>query len=224
MEPEPAAYDDVAAAYNDTLDPDGSGARDPVLESLVGDLRGRQVLALACGQGRDARLLADLGARVVGVDISDRLLSYARQFERKTPRGIVYVNGDAQGLHEFADASFDVVVCHMALMDIPDLARAAAAVARVLRPGGVFVSSIVHPCYGPHLEAIDDYLVEGPYKKVGGPDWLPPHAYHRPLSTYVNALAAAGLSITQLVEPPDDTPTVSGVPNLLYLRCTATTR
>lgn len=217
-----AAYDDVAATYNDTLDPAGSGLRDPVLESLVGDVRGKRVLALACGQGRDARRLADLGAGVVGVDVSDRLLSYAREFEEKHPRGIVYAHGDAQDLHEFAEASFDAVVCHMALMDIPDLGRALNAVARVLRPGGPFVSSIVHPCYGPHLDVIAGYLTDGPYVKVDGPEWLPPHAYHRPLSTYVNTLAAAGLSITQMVEPPDRTPEDGAVPNLLYLCCRAT--
>ncbi|HZC27010.1 MAG TPA: class I SAM-dependent methyltransferase, partial [Actinopolymorphaceae bacterium] len=95
------------------------------------------------------------------------------------------------------------------------------AVARVLRPGGFFVASIVHPCYGPHLEAIDGYLVDAKYDKIGGPDWLPPHAYHRPLGAYVNTLSAAGLLITQMVEPPDQPGAEQGVPNLLYLRCQA---
>ena len=218
-----AAYDDVAAVYHATLDPEGSGLRDPVLEDLVGDVRGRRLLALACGQGRDARLLADLGATVVGVDVSERLLAYAREFEDAHPRGIGYVQGDAQDLDAFEAASFDGVVCHMALMDIPELAPTIGAVGRVLRRGGFFVASIVHPCYGPHVEAVGDYLVDGRYEKVAGPDFLPPHAYHRPLSTYVKALSAAGLSITHMVEPPDNRTPEGGVPGLLYLRCTITT-
>jgi ubiquinone/menaquinone biosynthesis C-methylase UbiE len=222
MEHTRAAYDDVAVRYNETLDPDGSGLIDPRLEDLVGDVQGRAVLSLACGQGRDARFLADRGAHVVGFDISERLLTYARQFEQDHPRGISYVHGDAQDLLPLDDETFDGVVCHMALMDIPELPPTIAAVARVLRPSGFFVLSIVHPCYGPHLEAIDDYLVDGPYEKVAGPDWLPPRAHHRSLSTYVNTLAAAGFSITQMIEPPDELPAGPGVPNILYLRCTAT--
>ncbi|WP_020576092.1 class I SAM-dependent methyltransferase [Actinopolymorpha alba] len=218
-----AAYDDVAVVYHQTFDPEGARPRDPILEDLVGNVQGQQVLTLACGQGRDARWLADLGADVVGVDISERLLAYARQLEQVSPRAIRYVQGDAQDLAAFESASFDGVVCHMALMDIPGLAPTVGAVARVLRPGGYFVLSVVHPCYRPHVDAVDDYLADGPYEKVDGPDWLPPHAYHRSLSTYVNALSSAGMSIAKMVEPSDEPPAGRGVPNLLYLRCIAAT-
>jgi ubiquinone/menaquinone biosynthesis C-methylase UbiE len=222
MEPKQPAYDDIAATYNEALDPEGSGLRDPLLADLLRNVRGLWVLSLACGQDRDARLLADLGAMVVGVDVSSRLLMYARRFEQSHPRHIQYVLDDAQGLHELDDASFDVVVCYMALMDMPNLEAAITAVARVMRPGGRFVASVVHPCYAPHLQGIDSYLVDGPYRKTAGPAWLPPHAYHRSLSTYVNVLAAAGLSITRLAEPADATPT-DAVPNLLYFVAKAAT-
>jgi ubiquinone/menaquinone biosynthesis C-methylase UbiE len=222
MDPTRAAvYDEVATAYHETLDPNGPALNDPIFEDLVGDVRGRRVLAMACGQGRDSRLLADLGAKVVGVDVSGGMLAYARQLEQACPRGIRYVQGDGQQLEEFADASFDGVVCHMALMDIPDFASTIGAVGRVLRPGGFFVASVVHPCFAPHVDAVDGYLVDGRYQKVAGPDWLPPHAYHRSLSTYVNTLASAGLLITQIVEPPDEARAGRGVPGLLYLRCKA---
>jgi ubiquinone/menaquinone biosynthesis C-methylase UbiE len=217
-----AAYDDVATAYHDAFSSDGSSMRDPILEALFGDVRGLRVLALGCGQGRDARLLAELGASVVGIDVSAEQLSYARQAERERPSGIRYVQGDAEDLAALDDTSFDGVVCHMALMDVPELTPAVGAVRRVLRAGGFFVASVVHPCYGPHVEAVGDYLVDGRYEKIDGPGWLPPHAYHRSLSTYVNTLSDAGLSITRVVEPRDGSPAGQGVPNLLYLRCVAT--
>ena len=44
-------------------------------------------------------------------------------------------------------ASFDLVVCNMALMDIKDYAAAIREAARVLKPGGEFVFSILHPCF-----------------------------------------------------------------------------
>ena len=149
--PDPTAYDAVADAYSRALDPDGSGLADPVLEHLLGEVAGQRVLSLACGQGQDARLLARLGATVTGVDVSEPMLRHARRHEAAAPRGIAYVHGDAQSLSPFADESFDGVACHMALMDIPQLAPTIRSVARVLRPGGWFVFSIVHPLSLIHI-------------------------------------------------------------------------
>jgi len=215
-----SAYDDVTDAYSQALDPEGAGLVDPVLTGLVGEVTGQDVLSLACGQGQDARLLSRLGAAVTGVDASAGMLDRAREHEAADPRGIAYVRGDAQDLAPFADASFDGVVCHMALMDMPDLVPAIRSVARVLRGSGWFVFSIVHPCYHPHVEIAADYLVDHRYAKLRPPDWLPPHAYHRPLAAYVNELAGAGLHLERLVEEhtpgrPDD---AGSVPGLLYAR------
>jgi ubiquinone/menaquinone biosynthesis C-methylase UbiE len=214
----PAAYDEVADAYSRALDPDGVGLVDAVLAKLVGDVAGHEVLSLACGQGQDARLLAGLGATVTGVDVSEEMLRYARRHETEDQRGIAYVHGDAQDLAMFADACFDGVVCHMALMDIPGLAATIASVARVLRPGGWFVFSIVHPCYGGHVAIVTDYLLDHRYRKRIPPDWLPTHAYHRPLATYVGELLGAGLRIDGLIEEHHPAADASGVPGLLYVR------
>lgn len=215
---EPAAYDNIAETYHETLDPRGDGLRDPIFRDLIGPLDGQQVLALGCGQGRDARLLADLGGTVTGVDISTRLLDYARQLEHAAPRGIAYVEGNAHNLTGFDDASFDGVSCYLALIDMPDLDATIRSVARVLRPGGWFGFVIVHPCYPPHIAAVGGYSIEGEYLKDNRLDWLPPHAYHRKLSTYVNLLVDARLSITRTVEPRDSDER-DDVPNLLYVRC-----
>lgn len=213
-------YDEVADAYSRTLDPAGEGLVDPLLTELIGEVMGREVLSLACGQGQDARLLARLGAMVTGIDISEEMLAHARRHEATDPRGISYVQGDVQDLATFGNASFDGVVCHMALMDVPGLAATIRSVARVLKDGGWFVFSIVHPCYGSHVEILDDYLLDHRYRKVVPVDWLPSHAYHRPLGFYVNELTKAGLRIERVVEEhmggrPDD---AGGVPGLLYAR------
>lgn len=213
------AYDEVADAYSRAFDPDGAGLAQPLLEDLVGDVARQRVLSLACGQGQDARLLARLGAQVTGVDVSERMLERARRHEETAPRGIAYVHGDARDLSALADGSFDGVVCHMALMDIPELAPTIRSVARVLRPGGWFVFSIVHPCFRGHVEIVDDYLADHRYSKRAPVDWLPPHAYHRPLSAYVNELAAAGLRPVRMVEADANVPSAGEVPQLLCMRC-----
>jgi ubiquinone/menaquinone biosynthesis C-methylase UbiE len=213
-------YDEVADVYSRTLDPAGEGLVDPVLTELIGEVARQEVLSLACGQGQDARLLARLGASVTGIDISEEMLAHARRHEAAESRDIAYAQGDVQDLAPFADASFDGVVCHMALMDVPGLAPTIRSVARVLKDGGWFVFSIVHPCYRSHVEILDDYLLDHRYRKVVPVDWLPPHAYHRPLGFYVNELAKAGFRIERVVEEhtggrPDD---AGGVPGLLYAR------
>lgn len=215
-----AAYDEVADAYSRTLDPAGDGLVDPVLTELIGEVAGQKVLSLACGQGQDARLLARLGAAVTGIDISDEMLRHARRHEAADPRGITYVQGDVEKLAPFADASFDGVVCHMALMDIADLAATIRSVSRVLKNRGWFVFSIVHPCYRPHVAILDDYLSDHRYLKVAPVDWLPPHAHHRPLGAYVEELTHAGFRIERVIEEhmggrPQD---AGGVPGLLYAR------
>jgi ubiquinone/menaquinone biosynthesis C-methylase UbiE len=212
----PAAYDEVAHAYSRALDPEGVGLVDPVLTELVGEVAGREILSLACGQGQDARLLARLGATVTGVDLSEEMLAHAVRHEADNQRGIVYVHGDAQDLAVFADRSFNGVVCHMALMDIPDLPATISSVARVLRQGGWFVFSIVHPCYGGHVENVTDYLLDHRYQKRVPRDWLPTHAYHRPLGTYVGELVRVGFRIERVVEAHYLDADAGGVPGLLY--------
>ena len=214
----PAAYDEVADAYSRAFDPEGTGLVDPLLVELVGDAVGREVLSLACGQGQDARLLAGLGAIVTGVDVSAEMLRYARRHDAAAGHGITYVQGDAQDLAPFSDQSFDGVVCHMALMDIPALSPAVGSVARVLRDGGWFVFSIVHPCYPGHVEIVADYLLDHRYRKRLPREWLPTHAYHRPLGTYVGALVQAGFRIERVAEAHHAAADAGGVPGLLYAR------
>ena len=133
-----AAYDAIAAWYDASLRA-GSLIHDlalPAVWDLAGPLSGQRVCDLACGQGIVARQLAARGATVVGVDISDRLLDIARRDEEAHPLGITYRRDDAQGLPTFPNATFDGVVCNMALMDIPDLATTCHTVRRILRPTG----------------------------------------------------------------------------------------
>jgi ubiquinone/menaquinone biosynthesis C-methylase UbiE len=176
------------------------------------------VLSLACGQGQDARLLAGLGATVTGIDSSAEMLRYASDHEAVHPRDITYMQGDAQDLAAFGDGSFDGVLCHMALMDIPELAPTIRSVARVVRGGGWFVFSIVHPAYHPHVQLLSDYLLDHRYPKQPGVDWLPENAYHRPLAAYVNELARSGFRLERLAEVHQSDADAGGVPNLLYAR------
>jgi len=132
------AYDAVAEWYDSTVQAGtNSFAVEPLLR-LVGDVQGQLVCDLATGQGIVARELVRRGSRVVGADISRKLLEIARRLEREERLGIVYVHCDAPGSLPLQDASLDGVTCNVALADIPDLTATVGAVARALRPGGGF--------------------------------------------------------------------------------------
>jgi len=209
---------------------------DALLE-LLGDVRGQQVCDLACGQGIVARRLAARGAQVVGVDASERLLEIARREEADEPLGIRYQLDDARQGATLADASFDGVVCNLALTDIADLDPALAMVQRILRPGGWFVCSIVHPCFftpfsgwAPQEDGVVARVAWGYFREgfwqtdtPGGVRSLVGWQ-HRTLSTYLNSLLRAGLTLERFAEPPapegfQGHPGFREIPNVLLARC-----
>lgn len=208
-------YDDIAEWYDQWIGahPMNEDPFFPAVEALMGEVAGLHICDLACGQGRVARHLANRGARVVGIDLSAKLLAIARRHEETNPRGIEYVQADAQNLSEQVPGLFDGVVCFLALMDIPDLPSTLHSVARILRPGGWFVFAILHPCFHTSqsgeretpegaVRTIGKYFVEGYWRSDTRPG--PPGkigAYHRTLSTYVNTLTDAGLQLMHVNEP-----------------------
>ncbi len=138
------------------------------LLDLLGDVRGTRVLDLACGHGRITREIARRGAQVAGVDISDVLLEMAQAAEIEEPLGITYLKADVTSDQALAGETFDEVACSQGLGDIDDLDGALATVARVLRPGGRFVFSILHPCFPGWDEDAPSSWPHRPTRRVGG--------------------------------------------------------
>jgi SAM-dependent methyltransferase len=93
-----------------------------------------RVLEVGPGPGElSERIQRELGARVVAIDVSERMVELARR------HGVDARVGDVQEL-PFADDEFDLVVAAWVLFHLPDLDRGLAEIARVLRPGGRLVS------------------------------------------------------------------------------------
>jgi len=100
----------------------------------VAEVMPRRVLEVGPGRGETAEWIAhETGAEVVAVDQSERMVELTRA------RGIDARLGDVQAL-PFEDASFDCVVAAWMLYHVPDVERALAEIARVLRPGGRLVA------------------------------------------------------------------------------------
>ncbi|HEY2549533.1 MAG TPA: class I SAM-dependent methyltransferase [Streptosporangiaceae bacterium] len=203
-----ARYDAVADFYASGF---GSAA-DPVSRSLLdllGPVNGLRVLDLACGHGRLTRELARRGAEVVGIDISGRLISKARELERADPMGVRYLHADVAGPDVLGEAEFDAVACSFGLSDIDDLDAAMASTSRALRPGGRFAFSILHPCFGGGRDIsgswpeTGSYYDEGLWMAGGAKSTLRRQvgAQHRMLATYLRTLRRHGLWLDEIAEP-----------------------
>jgi SAM-dependent methyltransferase len=195
------------------------------------------VLDVGTGEGQLARVAAaeEVGAyRVVGADPVWAQLETAR----RRGGGPLYVRATAGEL-PFATASFDAVVACLVFEHIDDADGALAEVGRLLRPGGRFLFFLNHPLLQvPGSGWIDDHILEEQYWRIGpyleedssleevAKDVFVPFV-HRPLSRYVNAMAAAGLVIRQMEEPPPppgflaraaEYEAAASIPRLLFLR------
>jgi SAM-dependent methyltransferase len=204
-----ARYDEVADFYEAGWD---DSCDDPATRSLLelaGDVAGARVLDLACGHGRVTRWLARCGAEVTGVDISARLIERALAAEHARPLGIRYLHADAAAVDWLPGAEFDIVTCNFGLSDIDDLDHALASAARLLRAGGQFVFSILHPCFpgGENVSgawpAAGTYYTEGWWRADGELSSLRRQvgACHRTLATYLNTLRQHGLWLDAIAEP-----------------------
>ena len=99
---------------------------------------GMRALDLASGTGDIAFELARRGARVVGLDVTHRMLQLA-QARPGAPGGVRFVTGDMMAL-PFPDASFDLVTTGYGIRNVPRIPPALAEIRRVLRPGGCVLS------------------------------------------------------------------------------------
>ena len=202
-----ARYDQVAESYGTDL-----GVDPPALTALLdrcGDVNGERVLDLACGHGVAARRLAAAGAHVDAADVSASLLDRAHQMERDQPLGITYHHLDVTRSAAFFDGHFDLIVCNFGLSDIDDLDDVLANVHRWLQPGGRFIASLLHPCFGGGDDVSaswptdQTYYDEGSWRADGTRSLLRRvvGANHRTLSTYLNSLVAHGLVPEAFDEP-----------------------
>ncbi len=89
-----------------------------VLERFLGPVRGRSILDVGTGTGRAAFLMTDLGARVIGVDASEEMLTIARDRATGRTERPDFAAGDAHALN-FGDRSFDIAVSLRVLMHTP---------------------------------------------------------------------------------------------------------
>ena len=145
-------WEQLAPWWDDLTGEDGGefhrrGVR-PTVTALLGDTNEQRILEIGCGNGAFARHLAAQGAMVVATDQADAFVRIAAAYPGPA---IEYRRVDATSYDELialGPGSFDGAVANMVLMDMPEVAPLYRALAVLLRPGGRFVFTLLHPCFG----------------------------------------------------------------------------
>lgn len=201
------AYDRWAASYdndkNTTRDLDASVVRKAPL-----DLKGRDVLELGCGTGKNTVYLAEHSRHVTALDFS--LSMIARAHERLTTSNVKFVRHDVRELWPMPAASVDVVVANLILEHVHDLAPVFFEAARVLRPGGQLFICELHP-YRQLLGVRAHFFDPGTGQTVQVT------AYDHTVSEFVNGGIGAGLALRELGEWLEDDAPADAPPRLISL-------
>ncbi len=225
-------WDEISGWWDGKIG-DGNSAQDfliePTQERLLDIQPGERLLDIACGAGRFTRRMADKGAKVTAVDHAANFIQQARERSVGYEDNIEFHVGNAanaESLMAMPGAPFDAAVCTMGLMDMAVITPLASSLSKLLKPGGRFVFSVLHPVFHSDgtrttLEReftssgveerfaiwVPDYLKSRAYLGIGIVGQPRPHRYfHRPISQLLRVFFDAGFILSAFEEPrfPDE--------------------
>lgn len=185
--------------------------------NLVDNVNGKSILDAGCGDGYLSRLLTNLGGEVTGIDVSEKMISIAKEYSISKNDKIKYLELSIQSLTALNNCSFDIVIANMVIMDSYDMESMFSELKRVLKPGGELIFSILHPSTfqpkNPWFKAIDAQkfkllpkirykYVEDVYEIRLHPDSpIKTFYFSRKLIDYYKLLEKLKLTIVNEIEP-----------------------
>lgn len=175
---------------------------------LLGDLEGKSVLHLQCHFGQDTISLSRLGAKALGVDLSDMAIEKGKELALELGVDTAFVCSDIYDLPRHLDQKFDIVFTSYGTIGwLPDLDKWASIIKRFLNPGGQFVFVEFHPfiwMYDDDFEKIKyRYFNDGPITETEEGTYADKSAaisqdyvmWNHSLSEVMTSLLKAGLQI-----------------------------
>jgi len=185
----------------------------PYTLGQLGDVSGKSILDIGCGEGGYSRALAKAGAIVTAVDCAESLIEYSKMQSDQEQLKISHYVRNSNDLVGLADEAFDIVLSSMMLMDCEDFEGTIREITRVLKPKGYLFASVMHPCFsGMNIKpqmignerkvVAEDYFHPSEWEEKITSDFKNPVIFrHRTLQEYVKAFVKCGLTIADLDEP-----------------------
>jgi len=208
----------------------------PAFFKMLPEISRLNGLDIGCGEGYNTRIAAKKGGIMTAIDISEVFIKYAREFEQEEPLGIKYEVASGTEL-PYLDNYFDFAIATMSLMDMAENEKAIQEAFRVIKPGGFFQFSIIHP-----FVSNSDYrwirneegrkigfVIKDYFKKLNGEleEWIFGAApkeltekmrkfripqFTRTLSEWLNLLIQIGFILEEFCEPYADDDTLKKHP------------
>ncbi|EPE24714.1 S-adenosyl-L-methionine-dependent methyltransferase [Glarea lozoyensis ATCC 20868] len=181
----------------------------PVLQSLMPDLQGANVLDLGCGSGFSCRYTRSKGAAsALGIDVSATMIAHSK--DHPADDAITYEQRDLEDNLELPDEKFDFAFSSLAFHYVANFEQLIPQIFKALKPGANFLFTTIHPIRSAgevrwieHLGKqqawpVTEYLNEGP-RTI---EWLnhPVKFRHRTIQTYFEVLLGAGFQLLNFKE------------------------
>jgi len=133
-----------AKEYDVEFNPAIISEKEKPIKSL-GKLKGKKVLDLGCGTGRNSVKIAEKGAEVIGIDLSKEMLEIAREKAEKFNLNIQFIEQDFSDKIKFKSEKFDVIICDLVFGHLKDTFPVIKEMKRVLKKRGIIVITDLHP-------------------------------------------------------------------------------
>ncbi|ASW73334.1 methyltransferase type 12 [Chryseobacterium piperi] len=124
----------------------GKNSLNSIELDLLGDIKGKSILHLQCHFGQDSISLSRLGAKVTGIDLSDKAIETAINLAKQCETDTQFICSDVYDLPNHLNEQFDIVFTSYGTIGwLPDLEKWAHVVNHFLKPEGKFVMAEFHP-------------------------------------------------------------------------------
>lgn len=174
----------------------------PSLATLLDVQPGQHILDIACGNGLTSRRLATLGAQVTAFDFSANLIEKAkarannyREESQRDQFPITYHVIDAtneEQLLSLGEQTYNAALSNMALFDMADIKALFKALPKLLKPNGIFVFSLTHPCFNNSSSIFTmEQFYDGEIKTI----------YSVKISRYMSPYHAPGIALRNQTRP-----------------------
>ncbi len=191
----------------------GKSSLNTIELELLGDVSNKKILHLQCHFGQDSLSLARLGAKVTGVDLSDKAIEKAKEFNEKLNLDAQFICCNVYDLPNYLDEKFDIVFTSYGTIGwLPDLTKWANIVSKFLKPNGKFIMAEFHPFVwmfdNDFKEVFYNYFNNEPIIEDESGTYADRYAeisaktitWNHPTSEVLNSLIIAGLSIDSFNE------------------------